>query len=230
MPILSQCFQCQLTAIANQLTGFFMDSNNTKKEHVNHMPKNFPEDDDELFFRNGWMEKSLKLCFQLEIFLNALAIPNLEHAMNRIWNCVERKYRLCWIKICNSDNHYTIVSWLSKIRILPVITILGYYWADSLTQPKYHYIPTNSTWRSPGASQQGCVRKPSQGPSGVWTRKYWLTWTTLCILNSLPFWKFIHFHWYLVCHLGLFGAPIFDIYLGCLYIYKLHIMWDNHMF
>ena len=57
MPILSQCFQYQLTAIANQLTGFFMDSNNTqKKEHVNHMPKkvkNFPEDDDELFFRNG---------------------------------------------------------------------------------------------------------------------------------------------------------------------------------
>lgn len=52
MPILSQCFQCQLTAIANQLTGFFVDSNNTKKEHVNHMPKKFPEDDDELFFRN----------------------------------------------------------------------------------------------------------------------------------------------------------------------------------
>ena len=31
-----------------------------------------------------------------------------QHAASRIWTCTEPEFRLCWMKLCSSDNHYTI--------------------------------------------------------------------------------------------------------------------------
>ena len=36
-----------------------------------------------------------------------LTIANLRHAASRVWTCAESEFRLSWMKLCNSDNHYT---------------------------------------------------------------------------------------------------------------------------
>ena len=36
-----------------------------------------------------------------------LTIANLPHAASRVWTCTEPKFRLSWIMLCSSDNHYT---------------------------------------------------------------------------------------------------------------------------
>ena len=36
-----------------------------------------------------------------------LTITNLRHAASRIWTCTESEFRLCWMKLCSSNNHYT---------------------------------------------------------------------------------------------------------------------------
>ena len=38
-----------------------------------------------------------------------LTIANLRHATRRIWTCAEPVFRLWWMKLCSSDNHYTMV-------------------------------------------------------------------------------------------------------------------------
>lgn len=32
---------------------------------------------------------------------------NLRHNANRIWKCAELEFRLCWMRLCSSDNHWT---------------------------------------------------------------------------------------------------------------------------
>ena len=34
-------------------------------------------------------------------------IANLWHSMSRVWTCTEPEFRLSWMKLCRSDNHYT---------------------------------------------------------------------------------------------------------------------------
>ena len=36
-----------------------------------------------------------------------LTIANLRRAVSRIWTCSEPELRLCWMKFCSSDNHFT---------------------------------------------------------------------------------------------------------------------------
>ena len=36
-----------------------------------------------------------------------LTIANLQHAAIRVWACAEPEFRLSWMKLCSSDNHYT---------------------------------------------------------------------------------------------------------------------------
>ena len=36
-----------------------------------------------------------------------LTIANLWHAASRIWTCAEPEFRLTWMKLLSSDNHYT---------------------------------------------------------------------------------------------------------------------------
>ena len=37
-----------------------------------------------------------------------LTIANLRHAGSKVWTCAESEFRLCWMKLCSSDNHYTM--------------------------------------------------------------------------------------------------------------------------
>ena len=47
---------------------------------------------------------ALFLAGPLSVILN---ISNLWHATSRIWACAEPQFRLCWMRSCSSDNHYT---------------------------------------------------------------------------------------------------------------------------
>ena len=40
---------------------------------------------------------------------HCLTIVNLRHAVSRIWACAELEFRVCWIQLCSSDNHYTTI-------------------------------------------------------------------------------------------------------------------------
>ena len=63
--------------------------------------------DDELFLWYGWPTKGVKPYFQPGPLSEILTIANLRHAASRIWTCAEPEFRLCWMKLCSSDNHYT---------------------------------------------------------------------------------------------------------------------------
>ena len=65
------------------------------------------DDDDELFLWYGWPTKDVKPYLQPEPLSEILTIANLRHAASRIWTSAEPKFRLSWIKLCSSDNHYT---------------------------------------------------------------------------------------------------------------------------
>ena len=45
--------------------------------------------------------------FQPRSLSEILTIANLWHATSRIWTCTESEFRLCWIKLCISDNQYS---------------------------------------------------------------------------------------------------------------------------
>ena len=34
-------------------------------------------------------------------------LANLQHVASRIWTSAEPEFKLCWMKLCSSDNHYT---------------------------------------------------------------------------------------------------------------------------
>ena len=68
----------------------------------------------------NWM-KGIKLYFQPGPLSEILTITNLWHTASRIWTCSEPEFRLCWMKLCSSDNHYTMAPrlkiWLSEVVI-----------------------------------------------------------------------------------------------------------------
>ena len=43
-----------------------------------------------------------------------LTITNLRYTVNRIWTCAEPEFRLGWMELCSSDNHYTTAPCYSK--------------------------------------------------------------------------------------------------------------------
>ena len=45
--------------------------------------------------------------FQPEPLSEILPFTNLLLAASSVWTCAESEFRLCWIKFCSSDNHYT---------------------------------------------------------------------------------------------------------------------------
>ena len=56
-----------------------------------------------------------------------LTIANLWHAISRVWTCTESEFRFCWMKLCSSDNHYTMVP-----RCHVVISNIAIYTNDTL--------------------------------------------------------------------------------------------------
>ena len=72
-------------------------------------------DVDELLLWYDWQIFSL---FHSGPLSEMLTITNLWHATCRIWTFAGPEFRLCWMKLCNSDNHYTRVPQTSNWRYL----------------------------------------------------------------------------------------------------------------
>ena len=66
------------------------------------------DDDDEFFLWYGWPTKGVSPYFQPGPLSEILTIANLQHAASRVWTCTEPEFRLSWMKLCSSDNHYTL--------------------------------------------------------------------------------------------------------------------------
>ena len=64
----------------------------------------------------GWPTKGAEPYFQPGSLSEILTIANLRHAASRIWICAEPEFRLSWIKLCSSDNHYTTAPLLDQER------------------------------------------------------------------------------------------------------------------
>ena len=65
------------------------------------------DDDDELFLQNSWLTKGFKPNFQPGPLPEIQITVNLRHAASWIWTCPEPEFRLCRMKLCSGDNHYT---------------------------------------------------------------------------------------------------------------------------
>ena len=51
----------------------------------------------------GWSTKGVALFPLSEI----LTIANFRHAASRFWTCAKPEFKLWWMKLCSTDNHYT---------------------------------------------------------------------------------------------------------------------------
>ena len=77
------------------------------------------DDDDEMFLWYGWPTKGIWPYFQPEPLSEILTITNLQHAASRIWTCAEPKFRLSWMKLWSSDNHFIcIITYHDNIEIM----------------------------------------------------------------------------------------------------------------
>ena len=54
----------------------------------------------------GWPTKGVEPYFMPGPLSKILTIANLRHAASRVWICTEPEFRLSWMKLCSSDNHY----------------------------------------------------------------------------------------------------------------------------
>ena len=63
-------------------------------------------------------------------------IANLYYAVSRVWTCAEPEFRLSWIKLCSSDNHYRVsnndsgieqCSWWLKYKHNNIFKVLLFY-------------------------------------------------------------------------------------------------------
>lgn len=69
----------------------------------------------------------------------------------------ENYSKLCWMKMCSRENHYTTAFELSKSNNCSCSSgtpppTFGHYWGNSLTYPKHHCFHTNLTWKFSRAS------------------------------------------------------------------------------
>ena len=82
-------------------------------------------------------QKALMPYFQPGPLSEILTIANLWHAASRVWTCTESEFRLCLMKLCSSDNHYTTVprserlvvssaALLCKTWNISTLSMLGY--------------------------------------------------------------------------------------------------------
>ena len=70
--------------------------------------------DEELFLRYCWPTKGVYFYFQPGPLSEILTIANLRHAASRVWTCAEPEFRLSWMKLCGSDNHFTTLPQVSS--------------------------------------------------------------------------------------------------------------------
>ena len=46
-----------------------------------------------------------------------LTIANLRHTASRVWACAEPEFRLCWMKLCSSDNRCTTALQIYNLKV-----------------------------------------------------------------------------------------------------------------
>ena len=62
------------------------------------------------FLWYSWPTKSKRFSlFPSRSMSEVLNIANLRHATSRVWTCPESDFRSSWMKMCNTDNHYTTI-------------------------------------------------------------------------------------------------------------------------
>ena len=85
---------------------------------------------DELFLWHGWPTKGIQPYFQPGPMPEILTVANFLQVASRIWTCAEPKFRLCWMKPCNSDNHYRTapIIFLTNIESCWALNIIEYSW------------------------------------------------------------------------------------------------------
>ena len=75
------------------------------------------DDDDDGFYGMVDRRKAFKPYFQPGPSSEMLTIANLRHAASRVWVCAEPEFRLSWMKLCSSDNHYTTAPQLKPVKL-----------------------------------------------------------------------------------------------------------------
>ena len=78
------------------------------------------DDDDELFVWYGWPTKGIWPHFQPGPLSEILTIANLWHVASKIWTYTESEFRLCWMKLSSSDDHYTTAPLKTWIYLHPI--------------------------------------------------------------------------------------------------------------
>ena len=93
------------TLMDTNLDGLWIDHSDA---HDDDDDDDDDDNDDELFLWHGWLMKGIKPYFLPGPLSEILIIANLWHAASRIWTCAEPEFRLSWMKLCSSNNHYTM--------------------------------------------------------------------------------------------------------------------------
>ena len=75
-----------------------------------------------LFLWYGW-PKGIYPYFQPRPLSEILTTTNFRHVMSRIWIGTEPEFRLSWMKLCSSDNHYTTLPWMVRQKAWTLISI-----------------------------------------------------------------------------------------------------------
>ena len=86
-------------------------------------------------------ERPLALFPAKTIARDPITISNLRHTASRIWACAKPEFKLGWIKLCSSDNHYTTaLLWLvSKNKISVIGKMMNWAKFNSFMQIIYKY-------------------------------------------------------------------------------------------
>ena len=89
----------------------------------------------------GRYMRTFQMYFQPGALSEILTIANLRHAASRVWTCAEPEFRLSWMKLWGSDNHYTTVP---KTKVFEIILKM----LKTLTETSFwrtflftHFIP-----------------------------------------------------------------------------------------
>ena len=70
-----------------------------------------------------------------------VTIINLQHTANRIWICAEFEIRVCWIKLCWSNNHYTAASQKRPFQYIFKYFFNLFYSTTPFLYPQKHKKP-----------------------------------------------------------------------------------------
>lgn len=93
------------------------------------------------FLQNGRLTKCVKPYFQQGSMSGIVTIINLQHTANRIWICAEFEIRVCWIKLCWSNNHYTTASQKRPFQYIFKYFFNLFYSTTPFLYPQKHKKP-----------------------------------------------------------------------------------------